>query len=555
MVQPAPRARQVPRRRLFRRGGAPRGAGTAAMSATTSTEGGYYMRTTLDPRLQTAARIALMDGLETYDRRHGWRGAWGHVAIVPGWQKAALAAPPPSERKKWQAAVVTESRAATVRSQIADDNSAGRIVPADVAWAQAGKGLRSATWCSSSPSDNGPASTCARSRRSTARSWPWTPTPAGCWPWSAATASRCPTSTAPPRPIASPARRSSRSSTPRRWRTAFTPASIVSTRPITPAGLQRPGLEAGELRAQVPRPAGLPPRPGAVAQHHDRAHRRAGRHAEDRRQRHERFGVVDKMDPVLAMALGAGETTPFRMTGAYSAFVNGGRKINPHLIELVEDRDGKTIYARRQPRMLATATPRLHRRRRAGHSRPAGQQLVDPITAYQIATMLEGVVQHGTGDPGAACWAGRSAARPAPPTTSAAPGSSASRRRSWSAPSSASTTTARWAQGETGAVAAVPIFIEFMQEALKGYADDGLHRPARHRVRPGRPQPRGVPARHRAHAAGRRRRRWAAVTRTPATPFTPPAPPPAAAGSAAEPASAPRRPRQAGKPSELNGLF
>ena len=39
-------------------------------------EGGYYMRTTLDPRLQTAARVALMDGLENYDRRHGWRGAW-----------------------------------------------------------------------------------------------------------------------------------------------------------------------------------------------------------------------------------------------------------------------------------------------------------------------------------------------------------------------------------------------------------------------------------------------------------------------------------------------
>ena len=38
------------------------------------------MRTTLDPRLQTAARIALMDGLETYDHRHGWRGAWGRVA-------------------------------------------------------------------------------------------------------------------------------------------------------------------------------------------------------------------------------------------------------------------------------------------------------------------------------------------------------------------------------------------------------------------------------------------------------------------------------------------
>ncbi len=57
-----------------------------------------------------------------------------------------------------------------------------------------------------------------------------------------------------------------------------------------------------------------------------------------------RFGIVDNMEPVLAMALGAGETTPFRMTAAYSALVNGGRKVSPHLIELVERRDGKSVY-------------------------------------------------------------------------------------------------------------------------------------------------------------------------------------------------------------------
>ena len=53
------------------------------------TEGGYYLRTTLDSRMQTAARLALMQGLENYDRRHGWRGAWGNVVIQPGWEKEA----------------------------------------------------------------------------------------------------------------------------------------------------------------------------------------------------------------------------------------------------------------------------------------------------------------------------------------------------------------------------------------------------------------------------------------------------------------------------------
>ena len=91
-------------------------------------QGGYYMRTTLDPRLQTAARIALMDGLETYDHRHGWRGAWGHVAIAPGWQKAALAHAPPSERKKWRAARGRGGDGGEVKVKLAADNSEGHIV-------------------------------------------------------------------------------------------------------------------------------------------------------------------------------------------------------------------------------------------------------------------------------------------------------------------------------------------------------------------------------------------------------------------------------------------
>ena len=57
----------------------------------------------------------------------------------------------------------------------------------------------------------------------------------------------------------------------------------------------------------------------------------------------ERSGATGKMAPVLAMALGAGETTPLDITAAYSAFVNGGRRIEPYMIELVQDRDGDTV--------------------------------------------------------------------------------------------------------------------------------------------------------------------------------------------------------------------
>ena len=76
----------------------------------------------------------------------------------------------------------------------------------------------------------------------------------------------------------------------------------------------------------------------------------------------------------------------------------------------------------------------------------AGEPVIDPITAYQIDTMLQGVVLARYRRQAAHPRPAPSAARPAPPMISAAPGSWASRPRSWSGCSSASTTTARWAR-------------------------------------------------------------------------------------------------------------
>ena len=178
-----------------------------------------------------------------------------------------------------------------------------------------------------------------------------------------------------------------------------------------------------------------------------------------------RFGVVDRMDPVLAMALGAGETTPFRMTSAYSSLVNGGRKISPHLIELVENRSGDLLYqadTRECPGCSASFSggdgPDLE---------PTGTQLIDPITAYQIDTMLEGVVIRGT------AAAAHSLGRPLGGKT----GTTNDFRSAWFMGFSPQIVVGVFVgfddnrslgKGETGAVAALPVFIEFMQEAMKG---------------------------------------------------------------------------------------
>src|SRR4029453_3606515 len=102
--------------------------------------GGYYMRPTLDPRLRSAAKVALMNGLERYDRRHGWRGAWGHVNTLEGWADIARKTPKPRERQDWKRAVVTSVSGGAVQVQTIDGD-VGPISGPDIAWARAGRGI------------------------------------------------------------------------------------------------------------------------------------------------------------------------------------------------------------------------------------------------------------------------------------------------------------------------------------------------------------------------------------------------------------------------------
>ncbi|WP_428526142.1 penicillin-binding protein 1A [Roseibium sp.] len=108
-----------------------------------------------------------------------------------------------------------------------------------------------------------------------------------------------------------------------------------------------------------------------------------------------RFGIYDNMLPVLSMSLGAGETTVLRMTAAYATIANGGRKLRPTLIDRIQDRYGRTIY-KHDSRICDGCTQNAW----DGQSEPTlidnREQVLDPMTAYQITSMMEGVVQRGT---------------------------------------------------------------------------------------------------------------------------------------------------------------
>ncbi|AZQ67148.1 PBP1A family penicillin-binding protein [Silicimonas algicola] len=109
----------------------------------------------------------------------------------------------------------------------------------------------------------------------------------------------------------------------------------------------------------------------------------------------ERFGVYDRMDPFLANSLGSQETTLFRMVSAYAMFANGGERVEPTLVDRVQDRWGTTIYRHDQRTceecgvedLAAGKTPRIITN---------GKRVMNPITAYQLTSMMRGVVERGT---------------------------------------------------------------------------------------------------------------------------------------------------------------
>jgi penicillin-binding protein 1A len=108
-----------------------------------------------------------------------------------------------------------------------------------------------------------------------------------------------------------------------------------------------------------------------------------------------RFGVYDKLPPLLANSLGSYETTLLRMVTGYSEFVNGGKKISASLIDRIQDRNGKTIWRHDERKCEGCNDGAWH-----GQEEPLladnREQIIDPRTAYQIVSMLQGVVQRGT---------------------------------------------------------------------------------------------------------------------------------------------------------------
>ncbi len=109
-----------------------------------------------------------------------------------------------------------------------------------------------------------------------------------------------------------------------------------------------------------------------------------------------KFGVVDAMAPHLAMALGSAETTVVRMSRAYSMLVNGGKNVRITLFDRVTDRNGKTVF-KHDNRPCEGCRPGPWNGQAVPQIPDTRAQLNDPRSVYQVVSMLQGVVQRGTG--------------------------------------------------------------------------------------------------------------------------------------------------------------
>jgi len=109
-----------------------------------------------------------------------------------------------------------------------------------------------------------------------------------------------------------------------------------------------------------------------------------------------RFGVYDELPNYLSYALGAGETTVMRMVTAYSMFANGGRRVKSTLIDRIQDRYGHTIFKHDQRECRGCDAPDGWKNQPEPQLVDRREQVIDAMTAYQITSMMEGVVQGGT---------------------------------------------------------------------------------------------------------------------------------------------------------------
>ena len=389
---------------------------------------GLSVRTSLDARLQSGADKALRAGLVRYERGHGgWRGPVGHIDPRGNWESRLAKVPVPAVARDvgWQLAVVTRSDkdGATIGF---DGGATGRIAFSEMHWARprhdngsfgpyprtAADVVKPGDVVMVEPTNPASSGEAVNAKTPAAYTLCQVPEISGALvamdPYSGRVLaisggfsfeiSQFDRATQAKRQPGSAIK-------PFVYLTAldhgFTPSTLVLDGPISlPQG---PGLpmwspanytnrdHGPEYRGPTPLRVGLEQSLNAMTA------RLASMVGMERiAQTIERFGIMDHTPREYSIALGTGETTPLRLTTAYAMLINGGNRITPTLIDRIQDRDGATIF-RADQRGCSGCTDIVWEHQRMPVIPETREQIADPRSAFQIVSMMQGVVERGTG--------------------------------------------------------------------------------------------------------------------------------------------------------------
>lgn len=381
--------------------------------------GGLSIRATVDPELQAEAARSLRKGLEDYDRGLGiWRGTRKTVPAekLGDWRTALAEVEVPRDIEGWYPAVVLEvgERDARIGIEGVEDDADGHWIPAeDVDWAR--KRLPDGTLAKRarvagdlvSVGDVVLVRQMTKDEDGSFIRWTLRQVPEvqgafmamdvftgrvlamqGGFSYQDTVFNRATQATRQPgssfKPFVYAAALDS----------GFTPGTIVVDAPIeveTAQGLWTPKNASNKFYGPTTIRTGIEQSRNLMTV---RIAQEIG--MDTVAQYAEKFGVYSPMKPFLANALGAQETTLFKMVAAYAMFANGGERVEPTLVDRVQDRFGRTIYRHDARVCTDCSQPNL----------PAGQgvtvtdnreRVMDAITAYQLTSMMQGVIQRGTG--------------------------------------------------------------------------------------------------------------------------------------------------------------
>ncbi len=380
-------------------------------------KGGLSVRTTLDSRLQEIARRILRRGLEDYDRRHGWRGPLARLEAGADWRLQLSLLEPPPGLGAWRMAAVLEVEGKAAEIGFADA-ARGRIPLAEMAWARPWKKDQRVGPKVRRPTDVlapgdvvavAPAAADGEGKPYPSGTFALRQIPEiegslvaidphtgrvlamqGGYDYARSQFNRVTQAMRQPgsafKPVVYLAALDS----------GYTPATMILDAPFVidqgpglpkwrPANYTKKFYGPSTMRLGIEKSRNLM----TVRLAQTIGIERVAEYAE-------RLGVVDELPRILSMALGAAETTLLRLTTAYAMFVNGGKRIRPTLIDRIQDRHGRTVF-RHDGRLCSNCRAMYWTGQTPPEVPDIRQKVTEPDSAYQVVSLLQGVIQRGTG--------------------------------------------------------------------------------------------------------------------------------------------------------------